>query len=105
MLVPVSMLALALVVAPLPAVAGEPTAKPTSAPSIAAAAQQAVSAQVKAPARSQFRAQSTATTKTDLGSGSFFKSTAGIITLAVVGAGVGYAIYSSSNDRIKSPGK
>lgn len=35
----------------------------------------------------------------------FFKSGAGIAVLAVVAAGVGYALYSSSHDRIHSPGK
>jgi hypothetical protein len=98
------LVALALVVAPLPAMAGESTAKPAGTPSIAAAAQQAVSTQLKA-APAQFRAQSTATANTDLGSNSFFKTPAGIITIAVLGAGVGYAIYSTSHDRIKSPGK
>jgi hypothetical protein len=44
-------------------------------------------------------------TTTDLRSGSFLKSAAGIATLVVFGAGVAYAIYSSSNDRIKSPGR
>jgi len=28
-----------------------------------------------------------------------------VLVLAVAGAGAGYAIYSSSHDRIKSPGK
>jgi hypothetical protein len=41
----------------------------------------------------------------DLGSGSFFKSPAGIAVLAVLGAGVAYALYSSSNDRIRSTGR
>ena len=36
---------------------------------------------------------------------SFFKTGPGIIALAIMGAGVGYAIYSTQNDRIKSPGK
>jgi len=35
----------------------------------------------------------------------FFKSGAGIAVLAVVAVGVGYALYSSSHDRIHSPGK
>ena len=104
-LVPALVVALALVVAPLPAMAGEPTTRPASTPSIAAAAQQAVTAQLRAPRPANARAQSTPTTNTDLGSSSFFKTPAGIITLAVIGAGVGYAIYSTNHDRIKSPGK
>lgn len=42
---------------------------------------------------------------TKLESGSFFKSGPGIAVLAAFGAGVGYALYSASNDRIKSPGR
>ena len=42
---------------------------------------------------------------TDLRSGSFFKSKAGVLTLVIFGAGVGYALYSSSNDRIRSEGR
>ena len=104
-LVPALAVALALVVAPLPAQAGDPTARPASAPGIAAAAQKAVTAQVKTTGPVRAFSQSTTTAKTDLGSSSFFKTPAGIITLAVVGAGVGYALYSTSHDRIKSPGK
>ncbi len=43
--------------------------------------------------------------RTNLRSGSFFKSPAGIATLAIFGAGVGYAFYSSRNDRIRSTGR
>ena len=41
----------------------------------------------------------------DLRSGSFFKSKAGVATLVIFGAGVAYAVYSSSNDRIRSTGR
>lgn len=41
----------------------------------------------------------------DLQSGSFFKSPAGIAVLVAFGVGVGYALYSSSNDRIRSSGR
>lgn len=37
--------------------------------------------------------------------GSFFKTRAGVVALAVMAIGVGYAIYSTQEDRIKSPGK
>lgn len=43
--------------------------------------------------------------KTDLRSGSFFKSPVGILAIVAFGAGVGYAVYSSSNDRIRSEGR
>jgi hypothetical protein len=36
---------------------------------------------------------------------SFFKTRTGMVVLAVVAVGTGYAIYSAKNDRIHSPGK
>lgn len=36
---------------------------------------------------------------------SFFKTKPGVIALVVMAVGSGYALYSASNDRIKSPGK
>jgi hypothetical protein len=36
---------------------------------------------------------------------SFFKTGPGIVAIAVMVVGTGYAIYSTQNDRIKSPGK
>ena len=57
----------------------------------------------KARASSSVASQDPGQPKTDLGSKSFFKSTAGIVTLILVGVGTGYAMYSTSNDRIKSP--
>jgi len=41
----------------------------------------------------------------DADSVSFFKKPIGIAALITFAAGVGYAIYSTSNDRINSPGK
>jgi hypothetical protein len=35
----------------------------------------------------------------------FFKTGPGIAVLAVIAAGVGYALYSTSHDRINSPGR
>lgn len=37
--------------------------------------------------------------------GSFFKSPIGIAVIAAFGVGLGYALYSSSNDRIRSEGR
>jgi hypothetical protein len=37
--------------------------------------------------------------------GSFFKTPVGIAVLATLGVGVGYALYSSQNDRIRSTGR
>jgi hypothetical protein len=97
-------LALAVAVAPMPALAGETPAN-TPGP-IQASIQKAVASQVvvltKAPAA---RADQASGTTTDLGSKSFFKSKAGIVTLIVVGVGVGATLYSTSHDRVKSPAK
>lgn len=41
----------------------------------------------------------------DAGSVSFFKKPLGIAALITLAAGVGYAIYSTQNDRITSPAK
>ena len=38
-------------------------------------------------------------------SGAFFKSTPGIIVLSTLAVGVGYALYSTSHDRVTSPGR
>ena len=35
----------------------------------------------------------------------FFKSKPGFIALAIMGLGVGYALYSAKEDRITSPAK
>jgi hypothetical protein len=40
-----------------------------------------------------------------LQSGSFFRTPAGVAVLAAFGAGLGYALYSSTNDRIRSSGR
>jgi hypothetical protein len=45
------------------------------------------------------------TTQADLESASFFKTPVGIAVLAAFGVGVGYALYSASNDRIRSAGR
>lgn len=43
--------------------------------------------------------------QTDLGSPGFFRTPAGLLTLAAIGVGVGFAIYSTSHDRVKSPAR
>ena len=93
-------LALALVLAaiPLPCLAGE-TNKPAPAPGLKAsiaraAASGSVTLEQAKPAATPDKAQ--------LGSPSFFKRPAGMIVLAVVAAGTGYALYSVSRDRIHS---
>lgn len=47
------------------------------------------------------KASATTATQSNLESKSFFKTKAGAATLILFGAGVGYAVYSSSNDRVR----
>jgi hypothetical protein len=99
----VLVLALAVAVAPLPVWAGEP---PSPSPVLKASILKAVAAEslVAAKAPVARAAQSAAgSSSTDLSSRAFFKSKAGIITLLFVGTGVGFALYSTSHDRVKSP--
>jgi hypothetical protein len=100
-------LAVAITAAPLAATAGETTvtaAKPR--PSIRTAVQKVVATQTLEDARTTAQAQAQAgSTRTDLGSKNFFRTPAGIIALVALGAGVGYALYSTSNDRVKSPAR
>jgi hypothetical protein len=61
---------------------------------------------LKAPAKtepaSRRSAQGADTVKQ---SPTFFKTGPGIAVLAIAGAGIGYALYSTSHDRIHSPGR
>ena len=82
---------------------GEST--PTLAASIQKAAVMESAKMTKARASSSVAGQDPGQPKTDLGSKSFFKSPAGIVALILTGVGVGFAMYSTSNDRIKSPAK
>ena len=49
--------------------------------------------------------QSGQTADPKLESGSFFRRPIGIAVLATLGIGAGYALYSASNDRIRSSGR
>ena len=95
--------ALILTATPLPTFAGEPPGPPAPAPAptLSELVKQAAAVTPLAPAR----AQTSTAGKADLGSPSFFKKPAGIAVLVALGAGVGYALYSTSNDRIHSVGK
>ncbi len=92
-------LALALAAVPVPVLAQEPS-QPAAAPGIRASIPQVTATARVAPPRAQVAQAPQG--KAQLNSGSFFKSPAGIICLAVIGAGVGYAAYSASHDRIHS---
>ncbi len=97
-------LVLALIVAavPLPSMAGQagkPAARPGLKASIAPAVRAVVST-TAAPAKAATAQAPDA--KGQLGSKSFFRTPAGVVVLAVVAAGGGYALYSASHDRIHS---
>lgn len=81
-------------------------AEPTKAPVSLLESGRAVTARQAAALKERRGAQTPpASTTTDLRSGSFFKTPAGIATLVIFGAGVAYAVYSSNNDRIRSEGR
>ena len=65
-------------------------------------AKEAAQPRIARTAASRVRAQSADPAKE---SPSFFKTSTGVIVLGIMAAGVGYAIYSASDDRIHSPGK
>jgi len=89
---------------PLPAVAGDPgSAKRT--PSIRQSATEMVARDVSAAPVPPSRAREARQSSSSTSSTSFIKSRPGMIALAVVAAGTGYAIYSAQHDRIHSAGK
>lgn len=93
-------LLLALAIVPLPAFAQQPTNQPTAKPGIRASIAKAVTSARVAPSKGQSQAPTDG--KAQLGSGSFFKKPAGLLVIALVGAGTAYALYSASHDRIHS---
>jgi hypothetical protein len=102
----VGVLSVAIAAAPLPAVAGETSATASKpGPSIRTAVEKVVAAQTLNEARTPARAQEAGQTTTDLGSRSFFRTPGGILALVALGVGVGLTLYSTSNDRVKSPAR
>ncbi len=96
-------LAVAIAVLPVPVSAGQKD-EDTATPGIRASIAKAVAAQP--PAASKDAAvvvQDDPGAK--LNSPSFFKTPVGVVVLAAIAAGTGFAIYSASHDRIKSPGR
>ena len=97
-----TLLTLAAALIPLPVAAAEarPSPKPTT-----------IKASVEKIAASDFaavpapRAKAIRTQSAPMNDRSFFKTKPGVIALVVMAAGVGYALYSVSNDRITSPAK
>lgn len=97
--------ALALGAAPVTCLASEPGNPPQSSSTLSASIQKAVQQEAGKIAKVSPKAarQAGASAPADRSSGSFFKSKAGIATVVLMAAGVSFAIYSTSHDRIKSP--
>jgi hypothetical protein len=94
----VVIIALVLAAIPLPGLAEEST-QPNAAPGLRASIAKAAANTKVSPSQGQ---KAATPDKAALGSKSFFKTPAGMIVLAVVAAGSGYAIYSAGKDRIHS---
>jgi hypothetical protein len=86
---------------PLPALAGGPDQAAKKVPGIRASA----AAIAKSEPLAATQGASTQSHPAGVDSPSFFKSPAGIAVLVTLAAGVGYALYSTQNDRITSPAK
>ncbi|MGE5813556.1 MAG: hypothetical protein ACM36C_03640 [Acidobacteriota bacterium] len=98
------LLSAAIVAAPLPCLAGDAsTTAPRPSPAIKATVAKILVTQRLAASMPVARAQNQGTT--NLGSSSFFKTKAGIITIVAMVAGVSYALYSTSHDRVSSPNR
>ena len=89
---------------PLPVLAGD-TASTKQTTTIRESAARIVAREVSAAPARPVRAREERQGSTSTGSTSFLKSRPGMIALAVVAAGTGYAIYSAQHDRIHSAGK
>ncbi len=99
----VLVLALAVAVAPLPAFAADPPAGQANL-NLNVSVQKAVAKEVGTAKHSTVARSAQAGgggTTTDLGSPSFFKTPAGIITIVATVVGVGFTLRSTSKDRIK----
>ena len=98
-------LALAVGAAPVNCLASEPAGPPQTSPTLSASIQKAVQQEAGKVAKVSPKAarQAGASAPADTSSGGFFKSKAGVITIALLAAGTGYALYSTSHDRVSSP--
>lgn len=95
-------LVLAFAVSTVPAccLAGEPPTSPPGAPKLAASIDKAVRHEVALSAK----ATPNAARQAGATSGrSFFKSKTGMVTLVLLAAGTGFALYSTKHDRVTSP--
>jgi hypothetical protein len=89
--------------APMYCLAGEPPGPPQPTPTLAASIDRAVQHEVGKVSTVAPRAARQAGSTAESSSKSFFKSKAGIVTVVLLAAGTGMALYSTSHDRIKSP--
>jgi hypothetical protein len=96
------LLAVAVTLVPLPALAGDTGQAAPQTLKASVAKIVAREAAASTLARTAQAPQGRTADKSELGSASFFKKPAGMICLAVVGAGTAYALYSASHDRIHS---
>lgn len=88
----------------LPAAASDTPTKASTPPTLKASMQQIVARDVAAkPAVTAARADRQ--TSSAGSSPGFFRSGPGMVAIAVMAVGTGYALYSASHDRIHSPGK
>ena len=102
------MLALVAALIPLPAVASETTPAPKAKTGQVSLKERAAKEASRVALAPDTRARRAARADQDTAgkdSPAFFKSKPGFIALAVMGAGVGYALYSAKDDRITSPAK
>jgi len=95
-------LAVVFTLCPMPALAGDGSQPEGKAPGIRASA---AAIAVRHPLAASPRAAAQQAPTTGDRSGSFFKSPVGLVILATFAAGIGYALYSTQNDRITSPAK
>jgi len=98
-----SLVAIAALVA-LPAAASDTPAK-ASTPTLKASMQHIVARDVAAKPAVTAAARADRQTSSAGSSPGFFKSGPGMVAIAVMAVGTGYALYSASHDRIHSPGK
>ena len=98
-------LALAVGAAPVNCLASEPAGPPQTSPTLSASIQKAVQQEAGKVEKVSPKAarQAGASASADTSSGGFFKSKAGIMTIALLAAGTGFALYSTSHDRVTSP--
>jgi hypothetical protein len=94
-------LALVLAAIPLPGLAEESN-KPFPTPGLKASI---ASAAASGTVTLEQAKPSAAPAEAQVGSKSFFKTPIGVVVLAVMAAGTGYAIYSANHDRIPPTGR